>query len=181
MPNPSLLVSEAASLSNYTTAKDTRSLSIGSFPVDDLSGTDNITRNAALLLYENGSGNVSALLRRISLTAPPSTQVHWIDVTSQGTRSLPDEFRNTRATPNKTLYEIGRPSKTLYEFDTRITFSTPFTSYTVNSTLHVEFYSPSGSQFANGGCILGFTYETGESGPGIFGPGLCCRPLNETL
>ena len=56
-------------LGNYSTAVDTRSLSISLFPFannsSSLNTSENSTTNVALLFYENPNGKVSTLLYRL--------------------------------------------------------------------------------------------------------------------
>ena len=104
------------SLSTYKTAVNTRSLSITS--IGNGSSSTNFTTDSALLYYENPDGNMSALLQR----GDPLYQAQWINITSQGSESLPDEFRNNQSS---TVYLT---SATLYESDTNATFNTPFIS-----------------------------------------------------
>ena len=170
-------------LKNYTTTEDTRSLSISSFTVAEPSGTENVTSNSALLFYEDAFGNVTALLQRTSLEVLQNiTKVHvqWIDITSQKTKQLPDEFHN--------VYPEKRPaqasSSTLYDSDTRATFSRPFITEADpisgnGIAADTLFYSHSGGSSVIGDNILYSSYQIGERGPGNFSTCLYCYPLNE--
>lgn len=161
-----------STLGNFSTAVNTRSLSITSVSNNDT----NSTTNSALLYYENPTGNVSALLQRIS---PQPTQIlkvlnaQWIDITSQESKSLPDEFRNV---PDFNL------SNTLYE-STNAKFGTPFTieANFSGSSIGALFYSPptSASRFRwfegylySAGTIVTADYIIGPRGPGNFSAGM---------
>lgn len=146
-----------STLENHSTAVDTRSLSItlignGSFETNPIT-------NSALLLYENPSGNVSALLQRISRQ---STQ--WLDITNQESQSLPDEFRNLPSA----LYW----SRTLYESNSNVTYGTPFACFTTsvskNTSMEAVFYSPSSAS------LEPTLYDINLSGPGNFSSGMHC-------
>ena len=156
---------------------DTRSLSIT--PIGNGSSDTNLTTNSALLFYENPTGNVPALLQRISpnsnqaeLSSQPQ-QVQWVDITSQKSQGLPDEFWND----GLNLFD----SRTLYESDMNATFSTPFTVIANDSTLTVGnqnevgaelgalFYSPPDASLAS------ISYVFNSSAPGDFIGGTHCK------
>ncbi len=175
----------------FPTAANTRSLSVALIGNGSLS--TNTTTNSALLYYENPNGNISALLRRGD---PLREDAQWIDITSQGSESLPDEFRNTPSFNVPTLYTNGR-SRTLYESDTDATFNTPFrsgasfpsvlfydptcagiSSCTAIGAIGLENYSSSNATLDNGGSpevaasFVYTTYTIGFSGPGNFSSGM---------
>lgn len=154
-------------MDDYTTAVDTRSLSVTSV-ASAPSNTTSILYSA-LLYYENPNGKVSVLLltHQNALTGPLWSN-QCINITSQESKSLPDEFRNI---PGNGL------SKTLYESQTLATFSTPFTSggNFSGSSQGALFYSPSGSRSISGidssvhdDLIMSSVYMVGPSGPGVF-------------
>lgn len=143
---------------NYSTAVDTRSLSISLFPLansSSLNTFENSTVNVALLYYENPNGKVSALLHRRLQTilakgpnAGLSLSDQWIDITSQESKALPDEFRgapgfnyNNTVQRRQTLND----SRTLYEAEPFAVYSTPFFSASTffRSSVGAMFFSPS--------------------------------------
>ena len=141
------------------------SLSITS--IEGVLPSTNTTINSALLYYENPTGNVSALLQRTSITFADEC----VDITSQASESLPNEFRNS----------AGQTSNTLYESDTNATYSTPFTSG-ANFTgwdIGALFYSPStlddGTPIVSGGGIAVAGY-TVASRIGRFSAGMLSAP-----
>lgn len=154
-------------LGNLSTAVDTRSLSIAS--IGSGSSDTNSTTNRAVLYYEDPTGKVSALLRRDNLTifdGGRAVRYQWIDITSQESKSLPDEFRNI---PGNSF------SNTLYESDTNDTYSAPFTSGAnfSDDSIGALFFSPSNSSLRSippifGGSIVSTGYSIGASGPGHF-------------
>ena len=166
-------------LGNFRTEMNTRSLSITSVNNTVI----NSTTNSALLYYENPTGNVSALLQRIS---PQPTQIlemlnaQWIDISSQESKSLPDEFRNV---PGFNF------SNTLYESYTNAKFSIPFTSgldFSGSPTIGALFYSPptNASRFrlhdgslVSASTIVTADYQIGPTGPGNFSAGMYCAGL----
>lgn len=142
---------------NYSTAVDTRSLSITLFPVandSSILNNENSTTNTALLYYENPNGKVSALLHRhLTVVAenPSYGQFsdQWIDITSQESKALPNEFRNAPGfNYSNSLYDSGDGnatfSHTLYEADPIAVYSTPFcsTPNTFGGSVGALFYSP---------------------------------------
>ena len=138
---------------NYYTKVDTRSLSITS---TGRSSDTGFLTDSALLYYENPTGGVSALLQHGH---------EWVDVTSQGSQSLPDEFRNAPG---------FNSSKTLYNSeDVNAILSPPFTSG-ANWTgyfIGALFYSPpnaSSVKGVSGDSIVSAGYEISPSGPGNF-------------
>ena len=142
---------------------NTRSLSIASI------GTIGGNRtNSALLYYENSSGNVSALLRRVPVSPSDDqdTDFQYVDVTHQST-ALPDDFHNVG--PSDTSY-------TLYESDTSVTFIAPFASQTNwSANVGALFYltqDPSSEQYREGDFFEAVTYMIDPSGPGNFSTGM---------
>ena len=137
----------------------TRSLSIvetGISPPSNWNQLDLDSLDRSLLYYEDPTGRILVLSHQAvgneknrTLEKGPTTE--WVNLTSQESKSLPDEFRNTPA---------SIASKTLYEsLGTKTTLRAPFTcglNWTVvdEDTLSVGalFYSPqpnaSNSQFA---------------------------------
>ncbi len=130
---------------------------------------------------------MSALLQR----GDPLYQAQWIDITSQGSQSLPDEFRNNQ-------------SATLYESDTGAIFNAPFMSgagfdalfdnnrstssvglastcaessscFTIGA-ISLENSSPPKAELINGGgnvvTLVYTTYTIGLDGPGNFSSGM---------
>ena len=116
-------------LENYSTAVDTRSLSVASVSTANQSTDTNSTITYAILYYENPTGQVSALIQRFS----PAYGVKWIDVTSQNSQSLPSDLRKYHNPPY---------SNTLYESVFNDTFSPPFTTRNGISIKQALFYSP---------------------------------------
>lgn len=112
---------------NGSTAVDTRSLSFCSLP--GTGPTNNTYLNLGLLLYENPTGKVSALLQRVQKPTDelgPEPAIEWIDITSLESRSLPDDLRSDPDDngATTTLYESG----VNYTPSEDYTFSAPFTS-----------------------------------------------------
>ena len=112
---------------NGSTAVDTRSLSFCSLP--GTGPTNNTYLNLGLLLYENPTGKVSALLQRVQkITDDPGPEpaIEWIDITSLESTSLPDDLRSDPDDngATTTLYESGEE----YTSSENHTFSAPFTS-----------------------------------------------------
>ena len=147
---------------NYSTAIDTRSLSVslitGSNPTI---ASQNTTTNLALLYYENPSGNVSVLLKRTNFMNSVGhfsrSPYQWLDISSQSSQSLPDEFRNKGST------DVWG-SHTLYETDPDIILGPPFTSMGNSSLL----YAPSRAS------LEVFDYSYGPGGFDIFSSGMHC-------
>lgn len=141
---------------------DTRSLSIALLPrANDSSNlnNENSTTNTALLYYENPNGKVSALLYRLPtvLTETPDGGRYpldqWIDITSQESKALPNEFRNapgfnySNSFDALSGFENVTFSHTLYEADPIAVYSTPFCSTPNYAGVYVGyeeawFYSP---------------------------------------
>ncbi|CAD6586035.1 MAG: hypothetical protein ASARMPREDX12_002178 [Alectoria sarmentosa] len=124
----------------------------------------NSTTNLALLYYESPTGKPSALVQRIIPSSIEGQgQIKWVDISSQESQSLPDDFRN--------VPEPDQLSFTLYESDTNATFSTPFTSATnfTDSAIGALFYSPNVS-LVNGGPIVinGYEIDGDSSNPSHF-------------
>ena len=145
---------------------DTRSLSYNPLPETT---TGNSTTNLALLYYENPSGNPSALVQRVYQSSPGEGQILWVDISSQESKSLPDEFRNVPG-PHQL-------SHTLYESNTNATFSTPFTSAInfTDSAIGALFYSPN-VLLDDGGPIVvtGYDIDGDHSNPSYFRGGMHC-------
>ena len=146
---------------------DTRSLSFN--PLTK-TVTGNSTTNLALLYYESPTGKPSALVQRIIPSSIEGQgQIKWVDISSQESQSLPDDFRN--------VPEPDQLSFTLYESDTNATFSTPFTSATnfTDSAIGALFYSPNVS-LVNGGPIVinGYEIDGDSSNPSHFSGGMHC-------
>ncbi len=175
---------------DYSTALDTRSLSISLFPVADnlssLSLDEKSTTNVALLFYENPNGKVSALLHRLMNTfiekpsAIGNSEDQWINITSQESKALPNEFRNAPGfNYNNTIYEYNTTlSRTLYDADPIAAYSTPFFSANVpgpGGFVSATFYSPfnlplNATSPVAGDTFLGINYGIGLTGSGNFSP-----------
>ena len=175
---------------NYSTAVDTRSLSISVFPAANGSSSfnpdTNSTTNVALLYYENSNGKVSALLHRLLTEGNQysgwSSQDQWVDITSQESQKLPQEFRNAPGfSYSNSLYEFGSNhnatlfSHTLYEADPTAVYSTPFSSAAnfFGPSAGALFYSPfnplpNATSPLAGGSFFTAGYEIGLSGLGNF-------------
>ena len=140
-------------MGNYSTAPNTRSLSIAALGTTPPLTVDPST-NSALLYYENPSGNVSALLQQGG---------GWVDITSQESKSLPQEFRNIEESDSYTLYDSGELG----------TLSTPFAcgaNWSGPGTIGAIFYTPNGliSNTTSPANVrfTGNLYSIGSSGPG---------------
>lgn len=140
-----------SSLGNYSTALYTRSLSVALTDILlPLNSAD--SNNATLLYYENPSGNVSALLQQGG---------RWVDITSQGSKSLPHEFRDTPTTSESyTLYESANIGMPRIPFACGANWSSP-------GAIGAIFYSSSASEL-EGLSFTGNSYRSGSSGPGTF-------------
>ncbi len=166
---------------------DTRSLSISFFPAANQSSSLNLekdsTNNLALLYYENPNGKVSALLHRlINEVSGLSSQDQWIDITSQESKALPQEFSNAPGFnySNSLYHQFGLNlnatfSNTLYEVDPIIVYSTPFSSAAnfFENSAGALFYSPFNARLnptspLAGGCFFNAGYDINLSGPGNF-------------
>ena len=110
------------SLGMFSTAVTTRSLSIVGSPLGsglnwDMVSLNNLDRS--LLYYEDPTGKISVLSHQAvgnekNRTLKASPTAEWVNLTSQESKSLPDEFRNTPASiDSKTLYESLVPNTTL--------------------------------------------------------------------
>lgn len=150
---------------------DTRSLSITLLSENDtfdLKPGTNVSQNLALLYYENPIGKVSALLQRVCFNLSVGDLVtSWVDITSQESKSLPDEFRNIpgHGSFSNDSFSNDSLSNTLYESDASATFSTPFASianFSGGATEVALFYSPPNASF------VGSMYDVRSSGPGGF-------------
>ena len=148
------------SFGNWSTAVNTRSLSFILLPRTEAS--NNPILNLGLLFYENPTGKLSALLQRDNSSGYASSSIEWIDITSQGSRSLPDAFRNDPSSDNNN-------SNTLYESDTNTTFSTPFTCTAnfSNAAVQLLFYSPNATD-----PIGSIDYDSDRSGDYTFSKGM---------
>lgn len=153
---------------SYTAARDARSLSITHIEAPTGFPQTNSTYNTALLYYENTHGKISALLRRLNYqvsSTESTSETQWIDITSQESKALPNEFRN-----------LPGISRTLYESNTNASLSTPFTSvgnlsgfsigtlfYLLpNASLEIDNFRIPDGAFVCGG------YLANSSGPGYF-------------
>ena len=159
-------------MGNYSTAPNTRSLSVAALGITPPLTVLNLTTvnsttvnsttvnstNLALLYYENPGGNVSALLQQ---------RDRWVDITSQDSKSLPQEFRNTPASLQTS------DGYTLDDSAYDGTLSTPFAcgaNWSFPGAIGAIFYTPNLS-FPNTTFPEGFTeipYRIGSSGPGTF-------------
>ena len=86
----------------------------------------------------------------------------WVDITSQDSKTLPDEFRKKAWKTSK--YSLH--SNTLHEsFRSDAAYGAPFTSGAYQSTVATLFYSP----FNNStGGYANVAYKVGSNGTGIF-------------
>ena len=126
----------------YSTAKDTRSLSMSSL-ANGSSDDGDSTVDLALLYYENPTGTVSALLQQWN-----SPDLYWTDITGQRNDSSPNDGSCN--------------GSTLYACNTIGTFSTPFTSaanYT-EASVGALFFLPSNTS-GSGGTIVNSSYSIG--------------------
>ena len=169
---------------NYSTAVETRSLSISLFPTANTSSNFNLdeisTTNAALLFYEKPNGKISALLHRLmNIDFGPqggeSQQDQWIDITSQESEGLPNEFRNAPGfNYRNSLYKYfpynTTFSKTLYEADPLAVYNTPFFSAPNLFGSGAIFYSPFNLQL-NTTSTLAESFFTINYGVGLNGTG----------
>lgn len=173
---------------NYSAAVDTRSLSMSLFPTANTSSNfdlgKNSTTNVALLFYENPNGKVSALLYRLmnivdeNPQAGGSEQDQWIDITSQESKALPNEFRNAPGfNYSNTLYKDSGYnttfSRTLYEADPIAVYSTPFFSAPnfFSGSVGAMFYSPFNLPLNAISPLAGDSFFTANYGTGLTGPG----------
>ena len=178
-------------LGNYSTAVDTRSLSISLFTTAKNSTDFNnlfeeSTTNEALLFYESPNGKVLALLYRVmNVVSTPGGESQidqWIDITNQDSKALPNEFRNAPGfnysnslillSNNNTTF-----SKTLYEADPIAVYSTPFSSGLDSSgSVNAIFCSPLGLPLnatspPSGERFIAASYTIGLNGTGNFSVG----------
>lgn len=179
---------------NYSTTVDTRSLSISLFPEADNSSSldpgENSTTNVALLYYENSMGEVSALLHRLlnivheNSEAASYTLDQWINITSQESQALPNEFRSAPGfNYSNSLYKASGYdnctfSHTLYEADPIAVYGTPFFSAPnfFESSVGAMFYSPfnlplNATSPLAGDSFFTASYTTGLSSTGNFSLG----------
>lgn len=149
-----------STLENYTTAVNSQQLSItaisSSVTAEGLSA--NTSSNITLLLYENVSGHVTALLQvkcgsqPVCQSQPASaygTFYEWIDTSSQRTTSIPpSDLSLVNQTELYYPYQMAA-STTLYESALHLIFGSPFTSQFSNGSDEAElavqavFHSPS--------------------------------------
>ena len=161
---------------------DTRSLSISSFGFPDGGLRENSTNNIALLFYENPDGKISALLHRLINIVNPRTgsyqQDQWIDITSQESKVLPNEFHNDPGfNYSNTLYKQSPYntvfSKTLDEADPIAVYNTPFFSVPSSTgSVVAMFYSPfnllPNAPSPAGNSFFTAYYTIGPNGSGSF-------------
>ncbi|KAM0800348.1 hypothetical protein BDR22DRAFT_972912 [Usnea florida] len=189
---------------NFSTAVDTRSLSISSLETVNNSSefnlVENSTTNLALLFYENPNGKVSALLHRLLNTVNMKFRMEnaprdqWIDITSQDSKALPNEFRNapgfnySNSLPNSSEF-ITTFSKTLYDADPNAVYSTPFLGapdYTTGSDVSVSaiFCSPlnlplNATSPSTCDSLGSAIYKIGLNGTGNFSLGVYSEPSKD--
>ena len=169
-------------LGNYSTAVDTRSLSISLFPLannsSSLNTSENATTNVALLFYENPNGKVSTLLYRLvnTFNSPHGLLLdQWINITSQESKALPNEFHNAPGfNYSNTLYNLCVSnitcSQTLDEADPNAVYSTPFFSApNYLGSIGAMFYSPlNAPSTSDGDSFVTITYMIGLNSSGNF-------------
>ena len=145
---------------NWTTAVNTRSLSVCLLNETILS--TNSALNLALLFYENPTGKISALLQRAK--RPGATE--WIDITSQGSKSLPDAFHRG---PNLN----SGLDPTLYQTDSDVTYSTPFTCAEMldGNPMELLFYSPNSTDPIR---VVAYQSSSSPGGDSGFMQGMYC-------
>ena len=168
----------------YSTAVNMRSLSISLFPGAENSTSldqETSTTDVALLYCEDPNGRVSALLYRI-VVEKSGSQDQWVNITSQESKVLPNEFRNTRGFNSSVSpgviseTETIISSYTLYESDSTAVYKTPFCSAPgkFESSVAASFYSPfnlvptTTSDSDGHSFFLGYSYTTGRNGTGSF-------------
>ena len=151
----------SVSSGNFSTAVNTRSLSAASTG-NAWHGNATLT-DQSLLLYEDPTGKVSALCLVLGVVQGKTIDA-WVDITSQESKSLLDEFRNT---PTSTAEGY---SKTLFESSgTNIsTLSTPFTCVIGNTTQATDIGTLFYSSNASNSEFLSNEYSTLPSGAGNF-------------
>ena len=161
--------------SNYSTAVDTRSLSVTLVNRSEtIPFADSLNGNIALLYYENPTGNVSALLQR-SVWTRYEQSFQWLDITSQSNQSLPGEFRNV---PNSSVSNYGS-SHTLHESLANTRLGTPFTSGANfvdsgvgnRSSLGMRFNAPSNDS------LVYVQYDLGLTGSGTYSEVFSSGPM----
>ena len=133
------------------------------------------------MYYENATGNVSALLRRVIADKERDLTLPWFDITSQNEHrgnfsDAPrvDEFSNG---PN--FDPLVGSSHTLYESVADTTLSAPFTckanlrgSRGGSTSMGALFYAP-----GNASLVADF-FDIGPSGPGNYSGCMHSRTLN---
>ena len=140
---------------------NTRSLSVAKTEIYNHS--ELAMAQQVLLYYENSTGGLSALFQETGLDQGiENFRDHWVDITSQESKSLPDGFRNS---PNSTAEGY---SKTFYEslVTNSFTLSASFTcqSGSGNRDIGAMFYSPNVSNFR----FQSNDYSTCVGGAGTF-------------
>ena len=173
------------SIGTYSTTEDTRSLSITLLPVADnsssLDPSKSSTTNVALLYCEDPNGKISALLHRLIINLEDSNdgsllQADWLNITSQGSKALPNEFRNppdfnySNTLPGDSGYNTTL-SRTLYEADPLAVYNTPFFSFAASGGVLAVFYSPFNLQLNTTSPLAGDNFFTASFGIGQTGPG----------
>ena len=174
------------SIGTYNTTEDTRSLSItllqGADNSSSLDSSKNSTFNVALLYCEDPNGKISALLHRLIINLEDSNdgsllQGDWLNITSQGSKALPNGFRNppdfnsSNTLPKDSGYTTAF-SRTLYEADPLAIYNTPFFSFLGGSgNVFAVFYSPFTLQLNTTSPLAGDNFFTGIYGIGQTGPG----------
>lgn len=165
----------ATDIGNYSTAVDTRSLSISLFQfANDSSGLNPVenSTNLALLFFENPNGTVSALLHRFVVT--DGWQDQWVDITSQESKALPKEFHNAPGfnssnTLSRTLYEADKFGE--YEYNTPF-LSLPYSDGSVGAIFYTPFnLSLSYASPVAGNDFYRASYTTSLNGSGDFDVG----------
>ena len=147
---------------NFSTAVTTRSLSIFRNSTYRLPLT--------LVYYEDPKERISVLSQQPSRFADDADS-EWVDMTSQESKSLPDDFRNNPASVaegySKTLYESLRTNTTLRApFTCGETWSSSVGTFLVGAIFYSpQLSSPNASNFQF--VIEGYTMGPGGS-PGNF-------------
>ena len=146
---------------NYSTAVDTRSLSVTSSP----SGSDDNTTTVSLIYYENATRSVSALLSSQRLFDEDPFNISWIDITSQEVKF-----------PGKVYTVENLNSSIVYGSPPNFTFNYPFNSAPPSTapSQHISelfLYSPINASVRESnnpvsGVLVVSEYDIGPSGPG---------------
>ena len=151
-------------MANFSTAPYTRSLSVALTDILLPLYPSTESTNSTLLYYENPSGKVSALLRQTGL---------WVDITSQDSVDLPNEFRNTPTSGSHTLYESAETTMPGSPF----ACGANWTSLTLERGIGAIFFSLNASENSVGSRFTYNEYTSDSSGPGIFYGGMHYTPL----